>query len=109
MILAGWSAGTGEPGDSMRSLLMSFDPQAGTGSANRGRYSNPQFDQLIQKGFATVDAAKRAEIFASAAEVVMNDVGLIPIHYQKNTWAAKKGLKVTPRTDEYTFAMSVRP
>lgn len=109
MILAGWSAGTGEPGDSMRSLLQTYDTQAGSGAANRGRYSNPQVDALLRKGFSTVDAEKRAAIFAEAAELAMNDVGLIPIHYQKNTWAAKKGLKVTARTDEYTLAMSVRP
>jgi peptide/nickel transport system substrate-binding protein len=109
MILAGWGAGTGEPGDSMRSLLGSHDPKAGMGAANRGRYSNPQVDALLAKGFSTVDSEKRAEIFAAAAELAFNDVGMIPIHYQKNTWAVKKGLKVTPRTDEYTLAMSVSP
>jgi peptide/nickel transport system substrate-binding protein len=109
MILAGWSAGTGEPGDSMRTLLGTFDPKIGSGSANRGRYSNKELDALLAKAFATVDGDKRAAILAEAAEVAMNDVGLMPIHYQKNTWGAKKGLKVTPRTDEYTLAMSIKP
>ncbi|HRE22023.1 MAG TPA: ABC transporter substrate-binding protein [Rhabdaerophilum sp.] len=109
MILAGWSAGTGEPGDSLRALLGTNDPKAGSGSANRGRYSNPELDALISKAFSTVDAEKRAALLAAASELAMNDVGLIPIHYQKNTWAAKKGLKVEPRTDEYTLATSVRP
>ncbi len=56
-----------------------------------------------------VDDVKRAALLAEATDVALNDVGLIPIHYQKNTWAAKKGLKVTPRSDEYTLAMSVTP
>jgi peptide/nickel transport system substrate-binding protein len=109
MILAGWSAGTGEPGDSLRALLGTHDPKAGSGAANRGRYSNKDLDELIIKAFATVDGDKRAALLATAAEVAMNDVGLIPIHYQKNTWGAKKGLKVEARTDEYTLAMSVKP
>lgn len=109
MILAGWGAGTGEPGDSLRALVGTNDSKAGSGAANRGRYSNPQLDALITKAFATVDAEKRAEILAAAAELAMNDGAIIPIHYQKNTWAGKKGLKVTPRTDEYTLAMSVSP
>lgn len=109
MILAGWSAGTGEPSDSLKALLGSYDAKLGRGSANRGRYSNPAMDAVLDKALATVDADKRAALLAEAAEIAMNDVGLIPIHYQKNTWAAKKGLKVTPRTDEYTLAMSVKP
>ena len=109
MILAGWSAGTGEPSDSLRALLGTFDPKVGRGSANRGRYSNPAMDAVLDKALSTVDFDKRNVLLAEAAEIVMGDVGLIPIHYQKNTWAAKKGLKVTPRTDEYTLAMSVRP
>lgn len=32
---------------------------------------------------------------------------IIPTHFQVNTWAAKKGLKYIPRTDEYTLAMGV--
>ncbi|WP_284177720.1 ABC transporter substrate-binding protein [Rhabdaerophilum sp. SD176] len=109
MIMAGWSAGTGEPSDSLRALLGTFDPKVGRGSANRGRYSNPAMDTVLDKALSTVDFDKRNVLLAEAAEIVMGDVGLIPIHYQKNTWAAKKGLKVTPRTDEYTLAMSVRP
>jgi peptide/nickel transport system substrate-binding protein len=66
-------------------------------------------DTVLDKALSTVDFDKRNVLLAEAAEIVMGDVGLIPIHYQKNTWAAKKGLKVTPRTDEYTLAMSVRP
>jgi peptide/nickel transport system substrate-binding protein len=37
----------------------------------------------------------------------MGDVGIIPSHYQINTWAAKKGLSYEARTDEYTLGMSV--
>ena len=107
MILAGWSAGTGEPSDSVKALLGSFDPKLGRGSANRGRYSNPAMDAVLAKAFVTVDAEKRAALLAEATEIAMLDIGLIPIHYQKNTWAAKKGLKVIARTDEYTLAMSV--
>ncbi|KAF0229477.1 MAG: hypothetical protein FD175_1815 [Beijerinckiaceae bacterium] len=109
MILAGWSAGTGEPSDSLKSLLGTYDTKLGRGSANRGRYSNPAMDAVLDKALATVDFDKRSAMLAEASEIAMNDIGLIPLHYQKNSWAAKKGLKVTARTDEYTLAMSVKP
>lgn len=108
-ILVGWSAGTGEPSDSLRTLLATFDREKGMGAANRGRYSNPKFDAILGEALRTVDDQKRAGLLAESTDLAMNDVGLIPIHYQLNTWAARKGLLIVGRADEYTLAMSVKP
>jgi len=35
---------------------------------------------------------------------VGKNYGVIPIHYQMNTWAAKSSCSYTPRTDERTIA-----
>lgn len=107
MILAGWSAGTGEASGALAPLLGSFDPKAGIGSANRGRYSNPRVDELVKKALATVNDQERGKLLAEGTEIAINDVGLIPIYYNKNTWAVKKGLRMIARTDEYTLAMSI--
>jgi peptide/nickel transport system substrate-binding protein len=40
--------------------------------------------------------------------LITREQAYIPLHYQINVWAARKGLKVTPRTDEMTMAMGVR-
>ncbi|MCL4767919.1 MAG: ABC transporter substrate-binding protein [Hyphomicrobiaceae bacterium] len=106
-ILVGWGADTGETSGSLKPLVGTFDKEKGTGTANRGRYSNPVLDKLIAEAQATVDDAKRAEILARASEMAMQDVAIIPSHYPVNTWGARKGLKVQPRADEYTLAMSV--
>ncbi|MEN5082494.1 ABC transporter substrate-binding protein [Bosea sp. TWI1241] len=107
-ILVGWGAGTGESSDSLKALLATFDPKKGMGATNRGRYSNPDFDAKLDEALRTVDDAKRDLALAAAMEIGMKDVGLIPTHYQLNTWAARKGFKVLPRTDEYTLAMGIR-
>ncbi len=106
MILVGWSAGTGESSDSLKALLATFNSQKGMGATNRGRYSNPAFDAKVEEGLRTVDDAKRGAIFAEAMEIGMEDVGLIPTHYQLNTWAMRKGFNYEARSDEYTLAMS---
>lgn len=105
-ILVGWGSDTGETSSPLRSLLGTFNKDKGTGTANRGRYSNPELDKLVEQALATVDDAKRQELLAKASELAMGDVGLIPSHYQINTWATKAGLKYTARADEYTLAMS---
>ncbi|HRJ69457.1 MAG TPA: ABC transporter substrate-binding protein [Beijerinckiaceae bacterium] len=106
LFLVGWSAGTGEPSDSVKALTTTFDRSKGTGSANRGRYSNPKVDELLLAAIRTVDNAKRNAMLAEATEIAMNDVAIIPIHYPLNTWAAKKEFTITPRSDEYTLATS---
>jgi len=103
-ILVGWGSGTGEASSPLKSLLASFDRDKGMGASNRGRYSNPQVDKLINDALATVDDAKRAELLARATEVAIEDVGIIPLHYQVNTWAMRRGFSYKPRTDEYTLA-----
>jgi len=103
-ILVGWGSGTGVASSPLRPLLASFDRDKGMGASNRGRYSNPQVDKLINDALATVDDGKRAELLARATEVAIEDVGIIPLHYQVNTWAMRRGFSYKPRTDEYTLA-----
>jgi peptide/nickel transport system substrate-binding protein len=105
-ILVGWGAGTGEASSPLRALIHTYDKAKGTGASNRGRYSNPEVDKLIQQALATVDDAKRQALLARATEMAIEDGAIIPLHYQVNVWGAKKGLRYAPRTDEYTLAMS---
>ena len=107
--LLGWGTESGEQGSAMRSLLATHDPAKGMGVNNRGRYSNPAFDKVLSDALVTMDEKKREGMIQQAAEMVMADVGLIPLHYEVSTWAAAKGLKYTPRTDQYTLAMGLKP
>lgn len=107
-ILVGWGSDTGETSSPLKTLLATFNKDKGFGAANRGRYSNPELDKLIEQALATVNDEKRQDLLAKAVELAMEDVGLIPSHYQINTWASKKGLTYEARADEYTLAMSLK-
>jgi peptide/nickel transport system substrate-binding protein len=109
VMLLGWATESGEQGSSLRSLLMTYDQGKGYGVTNRGRYSNPAMDAILVKAFATTDDKKREAMIIEASEMAMNDVGLIPLHYEVSTWAQRKGLAYTPRTDQYTLAMDLKP
>ncbi|MEK9673248.1 MAG: ABC transporter substrate-binding protein [Rhodospirillaceae bacterium] len=109
-ILVGWGSGTGEPSSPLRSLLATYNKEKGWGAANRGLHSNPKMDEVLEKALASVGDDKRAALLAQATEIAIGeDVGIIPLHYQVNTWAAKKGLKYQARTDERTVAFGVKP
>jgi peptide/nickel transport system substrate-binding protein len=109
-LLVGWGSSTGESSSPLRSLLATYDKSKGWGSANRGLHSNPKMDAVLDKALAMVDDTKRAALLAEATEIAIGeDQGIIPLHYQVNTWAAKKGLVYKARSDERTVTYDVRP
>jgi peptide/nickel transport system substrate-binding protein len=108
-ILVGWGAGTGEASSPLKSLLHTYDKDRGFGASNRGRYSNAEVDRLTEEALATVDDAKRQDLLAQATEIAIEDVGIIPLHYQISTWAARKGVNFKARTDESTVVSGVYP
>jgi peptide/nickel transport system substrate-binding protein len=106
-ILVGWGSGTGENSGAVKPLVTTFNKEKGQGASNRGRYSNPEVDKLVEEAMKTVDDAKRAALLGQATDIAIDDVAIIPSHYQVNTWAARKGLKYKARSDENTLAMGV--
>ena len=52
-ILVGWGSGSGEASSPLKSLIHTVDKSRGMGSANRGRYSNPAIDAVIEEALAT--------------------------------------------------------
>ncbi len=107
MIMAGWGSAAGEMSDPLRNLAATFDAGAGRGSSNRGRYSNPEVDRAIDEALSTIEDARRQAALAAAMQRVIDDMGVIPILYPLNTWAARRGLGVTARSDEYTLPFHV--
>jgi peptide/nickel transport system substrate-binding protein len=108
-MLLGWGSGTGEASSSLKALLATYNRDKGLGTANRGRYSNPRVDALLEEALATVDDAKREALLQRATEVAINDTGIVPLHFQMNLWATRNGITYVPRTDEFTLAHKFRP
>ncbi|MCX7342088.1 MAG: ABC transporter substrate-binding protein [Hyphomicrobiales bacterium] len=107
MIMAGWGSAAGEMSDPLRNLAATFDAAAGRGSSNRGRYTNPAVDTAINTALATIDDTARSAALARAMEQVADDMGIIPVLYPLNTWAARRGLGIAARSDEYTLPFHI--
>ncbi|MGQ0664709.1 MAG: ABC transporter substrate-binding protein [Pseudomonadota bacterium] len=109
VMLVGWGSGTGETSSPLRALLATVNREAGMGSANRGRFSSPKMDAVLARALATVDEEKRDALLQEASEIAIAEQGIIPLHYQVNIWATRRGLAYAPRADEFTLAQGVRP
>lgn len=107
--LVSWGTSTGEPGAGLRSTVATYDPAKGMGSVNRARYSNPTFDRQLIAAMRELDDAKREKMLEEATRTVMDDVGIIPIHLQKNVWAMRRGFTHDTRVDELTRPQDFHP
>jgi peptide/nickel transport system substrate-binding protein len=65
------------------------------GSWNWGKYSNPEFDQLLVEEQGELDDAKRIAVFRQIAELLTEDAPVIPYHFGANV----KGL--TPNVEGF--------
>ena len=107
--MLGWGASTAEASSPLRAHLVSYLPEKGWGEFAWGRYANPKVNDLLDKALATIDDKSREKQIQEAVAIAMTELGIIPIHHQINTWATRKGVTYSARTDEYTLAFLFRP
>ena len=60
---------------------------------NRGRYSNPELDRLLDQGRATTDAAGRKLIYRRAQEIIADDLPYVPLWWWKNVVVKRPELR----------------
>lgn len=107
MFMLGWYSEAAEASNSLRAIVATRDTVRDWGIANRGRYSNPAFDDLLQKAVATVDDHSRALLLNRAMETAMDDVAVVPLYFEGTAWAFRRDLAYTPRLDQFTLAQEV--
>jgi peptide/nickel transport system substrate-binding protein len=108
VLLSGNSTDTGEPLSQLQYLLGTYDPAKGYGAGNNGRYSDPQFDAIIDQASKTLDDARRNVLLAEAYEYAIGDqVAVIPMLFPITTWAMRKGITYGGFPQEATIASLV--
>ena len=106
--LAGWASGTGDVSSPLLSLVATYDKANGRGTTNAGRYSNPKMDALLIEAMRTLDDKKRAELLRQAQTIVLDEHGILPLHFEVTAWAFKPDLDYKPRVDQMTLAYDVK-
>jgi peptide/nickel transport system substrate-binding protein len=109
VIMGGAAIETGEATGILNPLLATYDSAAGAGTGNRGRWSNPRFDALIDSAFHTLDTDRRDALLRQAAFIASQDVAIIPVLWLAQIWGLRPGLSYAPRSDGYTLASEVTP
>lgn len=105
-----WIGGNQDP-IFYRDLFASTDTpeKKPNGGRNRARYSNAEFDKVIEEAVRTVDKTKARELYAKAQEIISTDVPLLPLWYPSSMVISTKrigNVKINPSGD-WSFVKDV--
>lgn len=102
-IMSGWDVPSGDAGSMYSVLFYSRDVKEGYGQVNRGSYSNPALDALIDQADSTADIDERAGYLRDATQILLDDIPMIPVHYEQDIYGARDGVTFTPRADKFLW------
>jgi len=101
----GWTSGYPDAMYYLQQMWHSKSPY------NRGRWSNPRYDALIDEAVSTVDDAKRFALYRQAEMVYIEDVGAAPLPMPANIALIKPNVvdaRITPFGFDRFIATEIR-
>lgn len=107
--MGGWAADAEESSLFFRAWLVTTDRDRGLGASNYGGWSDPAFDRLAIAALSTMDEAERARLLREASAVALEQMPVIPLHFESAVWAFRKGITYPGRVDQTTLAAEVQP
>lgn len=99
--LGSWGANTGEAGTPLLAIVAT--PGKGSGQSNYGNYRNPKIDEALTAALSTMDDEARRSALSKIVRMAVDDVAVIPVHFEKTTWATAKDVAYSGRSDQYTL------
>jgi len=77
-----------------------YDQYFRTGVTPRSKYSNPEFDKLIDEEQRTGDPKKRTQLLQQAGRILMEDVPLVPLYTLAEVYGVARNVLWKARPDE---------
>lgn len=109
---SGWSDPTGESVFYAKDLLYGVTLQGkikeSFGVVNRGYYSNPEVDKLIDKALITSDWKERDAIMQQVWQIAYDDVAMFTTYFTNDIYAVNNRVTYTPRMDQMIYAMDFK-
>jgi peptide/nickel transport system substrate-binding protein len=107
--MGGWAAAAEETLLFFRIWVASLDRDRGVGTSNYSGWSDPAFDADAIPALTTMDDAARAALLRSASARALEQMPVLPIHFESAVWAFRRGLRFEGRMDQTTLAQEIRP
>lgn len=106
LYLLGWSPGTFDAEHPIRFLAAT--PDGNLGSWNFGGYSNARIDELLPRIQSELDPAARQAMLDEVAGILQDEAAYITLYTEPLLWAARDGVSVVQRPDNFLMLRWVR-
>ena len=107
--MGGWSASAEETLLFFRTWITMLNRERGLGTSNYSDWSDPTFDADAVRALTTMDEAARAALLRAASARALEQMPVLPIHFESAVWAFRRGLTYAGRMDQQTLAQEIRP
>ena len=104
-----WTFDMPEPSIVLISQFATPDPARGRGAFNRGGFSDPKFDAVLDQALTTMDRVAREKLLIQATDIEVRTHATVPLHHQFNIEAMTTRLHHTPRIDGHILAADITP
>jgi peptide/nickel transport system substrate-binding protein len=102
-----WTFDTPEPSIVLISQFETPDPVRGRGAFNRGGFSNPEFDSVLDRALSTMDRDQREKLLIRATDIEVRAHATVPLHHQFNIEAMTARVRHVPRADGHVLAADI--
>ena len=89
-------------------VVHSTDEANGFGDGNRGGFSDPALDRIIEAAILRSNSGREAAL-QDAQRAAVARLGIIPLYTEYTVAAARAGILYTPRIDQQMVATGARP
>ena len=86
-----------------------FDMFVSDSGYNAGKYLNPDYDSLVRQAKFLADGAERARLYHEAEEILMQDMGMIPVVFYADDVLIQteySGYGLAPTGNKYLWAVN---
>jgi len=101
--MIGWHSDTEDSGNFYEFLAMCPNKETGYGQYNSGNYCNPRVDELTMACQSETNAAKRSAMLKEIEQIIFDDAGFVPFHWQNHSYGVHKGVKAQPIVNTLNF------
>lgn len=107
--MGGWAASAEETLPFFRIWVATLNRERGIGTSNYAAWSDPEFDTSALTALTTMNDAERSRLLQAASRRALEQMPILPIHFESAVWAFRRGLTFGGRMDQTTMAQEIRP
>lgn len=105
LFMVGWSNDGQDGTTTLLAVFHTHDSNKNFGRYNNTKYSNTEFDEIVEQASVEMDHQAQTELFQKAMRIATSEYANIPLYRTMAIFGLRDGIFCHPRVDEKLIAM----